>query len=81
MTRAGIRAFWTSPDRAVPRVRVIEIAPVVLLLILCSLQTIQAGPIMHFMHATAESLHAPQAYVRGVLGSTAEQQTRKAGGT
>ena len=81
MTRAGIRAFWASPDRAVPRVRVIEIAPVALLLILCSLQTIQAGPIMHFMTATAESLHRPHAYVRGVLGSTAEQQTRKAGGT
>ena len=28
MTRAGIRAFWASPDRAVPRVRLIEMAPV-----------------------------------------------------
>ena len=29
MTRAGIRTFWAPPDRAVPRVRVIEIAPIV----------------------------------------------------
>ena len=28
ITRAGIRAFWASPDRTVPRVRLIEMAPV-----------------------------------------------------
>ena len=32
MTRAGIRAFWAAPDRAVPRVRMIEMAPVAVLL-------------------------------------------------
>ena len=68
MTRAGIRSFWASPDRAVPRVRLIEIGPVVMLLILCAMQTIQAGPVMRFMEATAQSLHAPRDYVRGVLG-------------
>jgi multicomponent K+:H+ antiporter subunit D len=81
MTRAGIRVFWASPGRAVPRVRVIEIAPVAFLLILCVMQTIQAGPIMRFMHAAAESLHAPRGYVRDVLGPATEQQTREAGGT
>src|SRR6185437_8000764 len=69
MTRAGIRAFWASPDRTVPRVRMIEIAPVGFLLLLCAIQTIQAGPIMRFMQATAQSLHAPHDYIRGVLGS------------
>jgi multicomponent K+:H+ antiporter subunit D len=69
MTRAGIRTFWASPDRAVPRVRLIEIAPVAVLLLLSAVQTIQAGPVMRFMQATAQSLHAPQDYVRGVLGS------------
>ena len=68
MTRAGIRAFWASPDRAVPRVRLIEIGPVVVLLILCAMQTVQAGPVMRFMEAAAQSLHAPHNYVRGVLG-------------
>jgi multicomponent K+:H+ antiporter subunit D len=81
MTRAGIRVFWSSPDRAVPRVRVIEIAPVILLLILCGLQTVQAGPVMRFMQMTAESLHARQAYVRNVLRPTSEQQMRTIGGT
>ena len=81
MTRAGIRAFWASPARAVPRVRVIEIAPVAFLLILCAVQTIQAGPVMRFTHAVAESLHAPRGYVRAVLTPATEQQARKAGGT
>jgi len=69
MTRAGIRAFWAAPDRTVPRVHLVEISPVATLLLLCAMQTIQAGPVMGFMQATAQSLHAPQDYIRGVLGS------------
>ena len=81
MTRAGIRAFWASQDRAVPRVRLIEIGPVLALLILCALQTIQAGPVMRFMEATAKSLHAPEGYIRGVLGPAAQRHTQQTGGT
>ena len=33
MTRAGIRTFWPRDERTVPRVRVVEIAPVVVLLL------------------------------------------------
>ena len=72
MTRAGIRALWASPDRTVPRVRLIEAAPVGVLLLLCATQTIQAGPIMRFMQATAQSLHTPHDYIRSVLGPAAE---------
>jgi multicomponent K+:H+ antiporter subunit D len=72
MTRAGIRTFWTS-DRAVPRVGLIEVTPIAVLLLLCTVQTIQAGPIMRFMQATAQSLHAPENYIRGVLGTSAER--------
>jgi multicomponent K+:H+ antiporter subunit D len=71
-TRAGINVFWASPDRTVPRVRLIETAPVVVLILLCAAQTIQAGPVMRFMNATAESLHAPRNYIRGVLSTAAE---------
>jgi multicomponent K+:H+ antiporter subunit D len=68
LTRAGIGAFWASPGRVAPRVRVMEMAPVAMLLVLCAMQTIDAGPVMRFMQATALSLHAPQHYVRDVLG-------------
>ncbi|MBX9843339.1 MAG: monovalent cation/H+ antiporter subunit D [Xanthobacteraceae bacterium] len=81
MTRAGIRSFWASPDRTVPRVRLIEMAPVLVLLLYCALLTIQAGPIMRYMQATARSLHAPHDYIRGVLGPTAERPDRRTGGT
>jgi multicomponent K+:H+ antiporter subunit D len=78
-TRAGIHVFWASPDRTVPRVRLIETAPVVALILLCVVQTIQAGPVMRFMNATAESLYAPRDYIRGVLGPAAELPTSQGG--
>jgi len=80
MTRAGIRAFWVPLGSTVPRVRAIEIAPVVGLLLLCAIQTVQAGPIMRYMQATAQSLHAPRGYIGGVLEAPAEPGARKAGG-
>jgi multicomponent K+:H+ antiporter subunit D len=81
MTRAGIRAFWASPDRTVPRLRLVEMAPVVILLVLCAVQTIEAGPIMRFMQATAQSLHAPHDYVRGILGAEAQRPAASRDGT
>jgi len=79
MTRAGIRTFWAPPDRTVPRVRVIEMAPVMFLLIICAAQTVQAGRVMRFMQATAQSLHAPGDYVRDIM-ETSGPNTRKVGG-
>jgi multicomponent K+:H+ antiporter subunit D len=78
-TRAGINVFWASPDRTVPRVRLIETAPVVALILLCLVQTIQAGPVMRFMNATATSLYAPRDYIRGVLGPAAEVPNSQSG--
>jgi multicomponent K+:H+ antiporter subunit D len=74
-TRAGIQALWASPDRTVPRVRLIEAAPVVVLILLCAVQTIQAGPVLRFMNATAESLHRSDDYIRSVLGPAARLPT------
>ncbi len=66
-TRAGIRNLWATADRVVPRVSIVEIAPVALLLLLAVGMTIQAGPVMRYMQATAAALHAPEGYVRDVL--------------
>jgi multicomponent K+:H+ antiporter subunit D len=66
-TRTGIDAFWASSPDSVPRVSVIEIAPVGVLLALCLGMTVLAGPVMHYMEATARSLHAPQGYAEDVL--------------
>jgi multicomponent K+:H+ antiporter subunit D len=65
----------------VPYVRLIEMTPVAVLLLLCAIQTIQASPVMRFMQATAQSLHAPNDYLRGVLGSVGERPSRPMGPT
>ena len=62
--------------RTVPRVRVIEMAPIMFLLFICVAQTVWAGPVIRFTQAAAESLHAPAGYVSDVLqtGAEASQQ-------
>jgi multicomponent K+:H+ antiporter subunit D len=67
VTRAGIRTFWTPFELTVPRIGVIEMLPVAMLLLACLAMTIQAGPIMRYMRATATTLHAPHGYVNDVL--------------
>ncbi|WP_350283197.1 monovalent cation/H+ antiporter subunit D [Nitrosomonas sp.] len=68
MSRSGIRTFWAPPvDTALPRVLLIEIVPIAALLCITLVLTIQAGPVMHFMEATANNLHAPQPYIEGVM--------------
>jgi multicomponent K+:H+ antiporter subunit D len=67
MARAGVRRFWAS-DTGIARVRVVEFAPVVLLLLLCAVLTVQAGALVRYLDAAALALHAPASYVDGVLG-------------
>jgi multicomponent K+:H+ antiporter subunit D len=77
-TRAGIHALWASPDRAVPSVRLIEIIPIVALILLCAAQTMQAGTVMRYAQAAADSLYTPHDYLRGVLGAeNVLQSTRR----
>ncbi|WP_345096581.1 monovalent cation/H+ antiporter subunit D [Bartonella acomydis] len=68
LTRAGIRTFWVSLEGRVPRVQVIEFAPIAVLLALCFLITIVAGPVSHYMSETAKTLYNPQYYIESVLG-------------
>jgi multicomponent K+:H+ antiporter subunit D len=68
MLRAGINSFWAE-EREVPRVRVIEMAPIAVLLALTLVLTLQAGPAMRYMEATARALHDPVHYVQGVLAA------------
>jgi len=71
MSRTGIRIFWAPEEINVPRVRVLELAPVLLLLGLCAVLTVQAGPTMRYLQDTADSLHAPRVYINDVLSRPA----------
>ena len=54
--RAGVRIFWASEERSVPRVRVIEMAPIAALLALCLALTVAAGPAMRYFHDAAHAV-------------------------
>ena len=66
MARSGVRIFWGA-TASPPRVRLIEMAPVALLLALCLALTVLAGPAMDYLNATAQALHAPGGYIESVL--------------
>ena len=67
MTRAGIRSFWARIDGEVPRVLLVEVAPIALLLTAVVMMTVAAGPTYRLLEATASDLHAPQAYIEAVM--------------
>ena len=69
LTRAGILHFWATYDRANLQVRVLEGLPIAGLLGACALLTLQAGPVMRYMQATADALHTPALYVRAVMSA------------
>ena len=76
--RAGIQSLWAE-ERAPPRIRAIEFAPIALLLALTLAQTIYAGPAMRYMHAAALSLHAPSDYLGESLKPVDDRVTRSRG--
>jgi multicomponent K+:H+ antiporter subunit D len=65
--RAGMRVFWPAQERSVPRVRVVEMAPVGVLLLLCLALTAAAGPAMRYAQEAASVLEAPRPYIESVL--------------
>ena len=69
LTRAGILHFWATYDRTAPQLRIMEGVPIALLLGACALLTLQAGPVMRYMQATAQTLHTPSRYVQAVMSA------------
>ena len=65
--RAGVNVFWAEGMTNVPRVRVIEMGPVVLLLMLSGALTVQAGPAMEYLTRAAQFLHARTGYIDAVM--------------
>ncbi|HYX64104.1 MAG TPA: monovalent cation/H+ antiporter subunit D, partial [Burkholderiales bacterium] len=65
--RAGVRVFWAAENRTVPRVRLIEMAPVAALLAACFALTVAAGPAMRYTGEAASALHSPAAYIGETL--------------
>lgn len=68
LTRGGMRTFWGG-ERQVPPVRVIELAPIIGLLLLCAVMTVAGGPTMRYLNASAGALHMPHGYILDVLAT------------
>jgi multicomponent K+:H+ antiporter subunit D len=69
MMRTGIRTFWAPLESIVPRVLVVEVAPILALLALCLAMTVGGGAMISYTDAAASSLHDPASYIQGVLGT------------
>jgi multicomponent K+:H+ antiporter subunit D len=67
MMRTGIRTFWAPLEIIVPRVLIVEVAPVVVLIGLCLTLTVEGGAMIRYTEATARSLHEPARYIGRVL--------------
>jgi multicomponent K+:H+ antiporter subunit D len=68
-----MRLFWGAV-RITPRLRVLEAAPVALLMLLCVALSIWVAPVTAYLDAAARSLHQPDTYIREVLRQRAEEE-------
>jgi multicomponent K+:H+ antiporter subunit D len=78
LMRFGVRTFWASPV-APPRLRVMEVAPVGLLLALSVALTVQAGPVFGYLARTSADLHRPAGYIDRVLSTPAVAEDKEVG--
>lgn len=67
----SIRTFWAPVEAVMPRVLVVEAAPVILLIAACLILTVQGAPLLRYTDAAAQSLHMPSNYIGRVLPSAA----------
>jgi multicomponent K+:H+ antiporter subunit D len=66
LVRLGVQTFWAA-EGSPPRVLALEIAPVIALISLTILLTVNAQTVMRYTDATARALLIPSIYVDGVL--------------
>jgi len=66
LVRLGVQTFWTA-EGSPPRVLALEIAPVIALIAVAVLLTVQAQTVLRYTDATARALVLPSIYIDGVL--------------
>ena len=66
LMRFGVRTFWAPDSIAPPRLLVSEAAPITVLLLLCAVLTVQAGPTMEYLERSTRTLDQPQIYAERV---------------
>ncbi|BBJ23658.1 monovalent cation/H+ antiporter subunit D [Candidatus Nitrotoga sp. AM1P] len=67
LLRFGVRTFWATGKISPLHLPFTEAAPISLLLLLCVVLTVQAGPVLAYLERTTADLHHPQHYINKVL--------------
>jgi len=75
LSRVGMRLFWSAAARVTPRLRVLEAAPVGVLILLCLALGAAADPVGRYLDSAARSLHQPDTYIRAVLATRPRDAT------
>ncbi|WP_020654470.1 monovalent cation/H+ antiporter subunit D [Massilia niastensis] len=71
MMRFGVRTFWSSSPVAPPMLHRSEVMPVLFLLALSVVMTIEASPIFAYLGRASAGIHRPGDYISRVLGQPA----------
>jgi multicomponent K+:H+ antiporter subunit D len=74
LSRIGMRLFWSLAARTIPRLRLLEAAPVAAMVMLCLALSVAADPVTRYLEHAAYSLHQPDTYIRTVLSGAARQK-------
>jgi len=69
LLRIGMRHFWTPQDRPAPRLRLVETAPIALLLAAALALVAHGERALVYTRLTAETLHHPALYVQAVMAA------------
>ncbi len=77
LSRVGMRLFWSIAARTTPRLRLLEAAPIGLLIVLAFGLTVFAAPVNRYLDSAASSLHQPDAYVRAVLSLETRRERKE----
>jgi multicomponent K+:H+ antiporter subunit D len=77
LSRVGMRLFWSVAARTTPRLRLLEAAPVGLLVVLACGLAVFAAPVNRYLDSAARSLHQPDAYVRAVLSLETRRERKE----
>jgi len=67
MMRFGVRTFWANPGAEPPKLNRTEVVPVLFLLSLSVLMTIQANPLFAYLARASDDIHRPATYIGRVL--------------
>jgi len=80
LSRMGTRIFWNPNEKLTPRPRSTEAAAISILLGLCIVLALGAGPVSDYLLGAGHALYAPQQYIDAVLSAAQNQSVKGLGG-